>query len=43
LQAQAGDMQAARATYEQMLQRDGAYFDDHPDDRVLYDRTVVKR
>lgn len=43
LQAQAGDMEAARGTYEQILHRDGAYFDDHPDDRVLYDRTVVKR
>jgi tetratricopeptide (TPR) repeat protein len=43
LQAQAGEMQAARATYEQILRRDGSYFDDHPEERVLYDRTVVKR
>ena len=43
VQAQSGDMNAARSTYEQILQRDGAYFDDHPDDRVLYDRAKARK
>jgi tetratricopeptide (TPR) repeat protein len=43
VQAQSGDMNAARKTYEQILQRDGSYFDDHPDDRVLYDRAKARQ
>lgn len=43
VQAQSGDMNAARNTYEQILQRDASYFDDHPDDRVLYDRAKARK
>jgi tetratricopeptide (TPR) repeat protein len=43
LQAQDGNMALARMTYEDILHRDGAYFDDHPEERVLYDRAKARK
>lgn len=39
LQAMDGNWGAARNTYEEILHRDPQHFDDHPEERLLYDRT----
>lgn len=42
LQIRSGDYVAAQHSYGEILNRDAGYFEDHPQERVLYDRSKIQ-